>query len=432
MLILVAFLYVVVPIAQFILFLMDLPFFRLFDTINYFFAIVSYYWIFNHILITIKIPFMQKYFPYDKLVKFHVITGTSLIIAMAYHVLYKIFAGKMIDLLSWGLLILFVGLFTLAILWIEAPIFRRFRRKVLQKTKQTRIARYEILKVTHGYLFAGMGILSFIHILRADMLDSSYLFAAIYPLIHLIIVLSLFLFSKIRKLWLPRFSLISNESVQDTSILTFNPTASRPRLRSHLGISYSAGQFGYLSWRSPGLPKQEHPFSFLSAPADSGISLGIKGLGDYTDSISSIPPGSVARINGGFGNFVPDYHKGKVCLIGSGIGIVPLVSLIRDMLTNPPMYKVDAFLSVNNRDELLAESDLLAVAKAVPQLNLHLYVFQEDAVLYSGELLKSVLAIPQEYSYYICSSPNVRKILLGALTDMSVKKRQIYFEAFSY
>ena len=271
-----------------------------------------------------------------------------------------------------------------------------------------------------------MGVLSFIHILRADMLDSSYLFAARYPLIHLIIVLSLFLFSKIRKLWLPRFSLISNESVQDTSILTFKPTASSSR------ISYSAGQFGYISWRSPRLPKQGHPFSFLSAPADSSISLGIKGLGDYTDGISSIPPGSIARINGGFGNFVPDYHKGKVCLIGSGIGIVPLVSLIRDMLTNPPMYNVDVFLSVNNRDELLAESDLLAVAEAVPQLTLHVYVYQEDGVLYSGDLLKSILSNPQEYSYYICSSPNVRKILIGALSELSVKKKQIHFEAFTY
>jgi predicted ferric reductase len=333
MLIPIALLYVIIPVVQFVLFLMELPFFRIFDTINYFFAIVSYYWIFNHILITIKIPFMQRYFPYDKLVKFHVITGTSLIVAMVYHVLYKIFAGKMIDLLSWGMLILFAGLFTLAILWIEAPLFRHFRRKVLRRTKQNRIARYEILKMIHGYLFAVMGVLSFIHILRADMLASSYLFAAIYPIIHLIMVLGLFIFSKLRKLWLPHFSLLSNTLVQDTSILTFKPSVSR--------LSYSAGQFGYISWRSPGLPKQEHPFSFLSAPSDPSISLGIKGLGDYTDSISSIPPGSIARINGGFGNFIPDYHKGKVCLIGSGIGIVPIVSLVRDMITRPPLHKVE-------------------------------------------------------------------------------------------
>ena len=230
------------------------------------------------------------------------------------------------------------------------------------------------------------GVLTFIHILRADMLD--------------------------------------------TSILTFKPTVSRSQSRS--GISYSAGQFGYLSWRSPGLPKQEHPFSFLSSPTDKNISLGIKNLGDYTNSINSIPPESIARINGRFGNFIPDYDKGNVCLIGSGIGIVPIVSLIRDMRTNPPMNNVDAFLSVNNRDELLAESDLLATAEAVPLLTLHVYVYQEDGVLCSEELLTSILSSPQNYSYYICSSPNVRKILLGALSKLSVKKKQIFFEAFTY
>ncbi|MBL7006003.1 MAG: hypothetical protein ISR78_02850 [Spirochaetia bacterium] len=425
MIILVALLYVIIPVTQFLLFMIELPFFRTLDTINYFFSILSYYWILNHIIITVKIPFLQKYFPYDKMVKFHVITGTSIILAMGYHVIYKLFAGKFIDLLSWGLLILFLGLFILAVLWIEAPVFRTFRRKILKIFKQNRIAPYDILKAVHGYLFAAMGVLAFIHILRAEMLESSYLFAAYYPFIHLILTAVLLLYSRIRKLWLPKLNLIQNDLVQDTTILTFAvPETAR--------ISYSAGQFGYISWQSPGLPKQEHPFSFLSSPSDNNISLGIKNLGDYTNSIRSIKPGSVARINGGFGNFIPNYEKGKVCLIGSGIGIVPIVSLIRDMLINPPAHKVEAFLAVNTRDELLAEAELLIAAEAVPHLTMHIYVFQEDGVLYSAELLKMALSEPLSYSYYICSSANVRKIVVGALSDLSVTKKQIYFEAFSY
>ena len=425
--ILLGMLYVVVPAIQFTLFMLDLPFFRIFDSLNYLFSIISYYWIWNHLLITIKIPLLQRKFPYDRLIKFHVITGSMLVVSLGYHVLYKLLVGKLIDLLSWGLLVLFAGLFVLAILWIEAPVFRHIRRRVLKRLKRDHVFSYDLLKTIHGYLFLGLGILSYIHIDRAGMLDSSFTFAAIYPLIYLIVVVGLFGLSKIRKLLLPKLRLVSNEVIRDISVLTFEPVkaSSRP-------LRYTAGQFGYISWRSFGLAREEHPFSFLSAPSDTHISLGIKGLGDYTGTLATITPGSIARINGGFGNFVPDFTHERICLIGSGIGIVPIVSLIRDMRYHPPAQEVISLIAVSTRAELLAEHDLIEIERMTPGLTLHLYVYDEDKVLYSPEVLHLAIPEPESRSYYICSSENVRRIVLEALGELGVRPGQTYFEAFSY
>jgi len=418
-------LYGVIPGVQFTLFLLDMPFFGIFDAVNYFFSIFSYYFILNHILITLKLPFLQKRLPYDRMVKFHVVSGTLVIIGLYYHVLDKLLRGKSIDFLSWVILVLFTVLYALAVLWIEAPGVRRFRRMILIRLGRKNLAPYDGLKMLHGYAFLLLAFFSFLHIRKAGVLDSSYTFAAVYPLIHLALVLGLFFYSRLRRLWLPLFRLVENRQIHDVSILTFTPVGRK-------SVGYKAGQFGYLKWKGSDLSHEEHPFSFLSSPSDPQISLGIKVLGDFTQKTAQTQAGSIAWINGGFGNFIPDYAKGKVCLIGSGIGIVPMVSLIKDMARMRPEHGVLCFLAVNTREDLLVENEIKQVAKDFPSLDLRILIYTEDAILYSTEFFKEAIANPHEYNYYLCSSMPVRTIVLKALHELGVPRSQFHFEAFSY
>ena len=418
-------LYGVIPGLQFALFLLDMPFFGFFDVVNYFFSIFSYYFILNHILITLKLPFLQKWLPYDRMVKFHVVSGTLVIIGMYYHVLDKLLRGKQIDLLSWVMLALFTVLYAFAVLWIEAPGVRGFRRVILKRLGRKNLAPYDVLKMLHGYAFLLLAFFGFLHIRKAGVLESSYTFAAVYPFIHLVLVLGMFAYSRLRKLWLPRFRLVENKQIHDVSILTFTSTDRK-------SIRYKAGQFGYLKWDVPNLSHEEHPFSFLSNPSDPQVSLGIKVLGDFTKKTALVQAGSLARINGGFGNFIPDYTKGNVCLIGSGIGIVPIVSLIKDMAQSRPEHKVLCFLAVNTREDLLLEADIKLVAQTFPGLDLRILIYTEDAILYSTEYFRKSIANPQDYTYYLCSSMPVRTIVLKALHELGVPRTQFHFEAFSY
>ncbi len=425
MIILLVFLYGIIPGIQFTLFMMDLPFFGVLDSVNYFLSIFSYYFILNHILITIKLPFFQKRFPYDRMVKFHVVSGTLIITSIYWHVIYKLVIGKEIEFLSWAILALFSLLYLSAILWIEAPGVRHVRRKILNRIGRKHLARYDLLKSFHGYAFLFLGFLGFLHITEAGVTDSSYAFASIYPLIHLVLVGLLVLYSRLRKIWLPRLVLKENQQVHDVSILTFVPEGSK-------NIAYRAGQFGYIRWKTPGLPTEEHPFSFLSCPTDSEISLGVKVLGDFTETTAKVPAGSIARINGGFGNFIPDFSRGKTCLIGSGIGIVPILSLLRDMKNHQPENAVLCFLAVTTREDLLIGEEIGKIAAMIPNLEVRILVYQEDGVLYSTDFFKNSIDFPHDYSYYLCSSMPVRTIVLNALDELGVPRHHFHFEAFSY
>ncbi len=418
-------LYGVIPAVQFILFLMDLSFFGFFELLNYFFSIITYYLILNNILITLKIPVLQKWFPYDKMVKFHVTSGVLAITGLLYHVLYKLVTGYPIDALTWFLLVLSISLYVLAILWIEAPGVRNIRRRVLKRSGKTQIASYDKLKFLHGYAFLFLAFIAFLHVRSAGLMDGSYRIAAAYPLIHFVLVGVLFTYSHVRKLWLPHLEIIRNSRIHDVSVLTFSEKDSKR-------IAYRAGQFGYIRWKSPGLPKEEHPFSFLSCPSDPHISMAIKILGDFTRVTADVKPGTVARINGGFGNFIPDYAKGKVCLIGSGIGIVPIVSLLKDMRDHQPEHEVICFLSVNTREDLLAGGEIEELAKSISNLHVRTFIYTEDGLLYSTELFRDSLERPQEYDFYLCSSLPVRTIVLNALKELEVHPARFHFESFSY
>jgi len=359
------------------------------------------------------------------MVKFHVVSGTLIITGIYWHVLYKLVIGKQIGLLSWTILALFSLLYLSAILWIEAPGVRHFRRRILKKIGRKHVARYDLLKSFHGYTFLLLGFLGYLHIHDAGVTDSSYAFASIYPLVHLVLVGLMVLYSRLRKNWLPRLKLQDNRQIHDVSVLTFVPEGARR-------IAYRAGQFGYIRWKTPGLPAEEHPFSFLSCPTDPEVSLGIKVLGDFTEITANVQVGSIARINGGFGNFIPDFSRGKMCLIGSGIGIVPILSLLRDMQNHQPEHAVLCFLAVNTREDLLIGDEIGTISARIPNLEVRIIVYQEDHILYSTNFLKESIVMPKDYSYYLCSSMPVRAIVLNALNELGVPHHHFHFEAFSY
>lgn len=99
----------------------------------------------------------------------------------------------------------------------------------------------------------------------------------------------------------------------------------------HGGFSFEPGQFCWLTLRHSPFVMKEHPFSISSAPAAGGrLEVTIKELGDFTRTIGSVEPGEVAYVDGPYGAFSIDRHASPgYVLIGGGIGMAPLMSMLR-------------------------------------------------------------------------------------------------------
>ncbi|MFU8889920.1 MAG: ferric reductase-like transmembrane domain-containing protein [Trueperaceae bacterium] len=100
----------------------------------------------------------------------------------------------------------------------------------------------------------------------------------------------------------------------------------------HPGMRFLPGQYGYLRLASP-YSLDEHPFSFSSSSQDRGrLEFAIKELGDFTNRIGEVPPGTTAFVDGPHGSFSTDLTPAPgYVFIAGGIGIAPFMSLLRTL-----------------------------------------------------------------------------------------------------
>ncbi|HSP25964.1 MAG TPA: ferric reductase-like transmembrane domain-containing protein, partial [Saliniramus sp.] len=90
--------------------------------------------------------------------------------------------------------------------------------------------------------------------------------------------------------------------------LTFRRESSAP-------FDYMAGQFVWLVTAPRLFPLFDHPFSIASTPRDPELKLIIKEVGDYTNTIGTLQPGTVAGIDGPHGVFVETGQEADAILL---------------------------------------------------------------------------------------------------------------------
>ncbi|MBC7461859.1 MAG: ferric reductase-like transmembrane domain-containing protein, partial [Thermoleophilia bacterium] len=92
------------------------------------------------------------------------------------------------------------------------------------------------------------------------------------------------------------------------------------------------GQF--LQWRflRRGMWAQAHPYSISAMPTRSSMRVTVKRLGDHSDELFGLEPGTRVFIEGPYGTFT--HHRmrtNRVLLIGAGVGVTPIRALLEDL-----------------------------------------------------------------------------------------------------
>eukprot|EP00123_Amoebidium_parasiticum_P017474 comp23864_c2_seq2/m.41797 comp23864_c2_seq2/g.41797 ORF comp23864_c2_seq2/g.41797 comp23864_c2_seq2/m.41797 type:complete len:329 (-) comp23864_c2_seq2:413-1399(-) len=112
------------------------------------------------------------------------------------------------------------------------------------------------------------------------------------------------------------------------------------RWMSHL--NYRAGQYVFVYFPEVS-SLQWHPFSIATIPTDPLFSIYIRSQnkGQFTSLVSEkIHKGSKIRCEGGYGApSVPLHLMDSVVLVGGGVGVVPLVSILRELALPMSTFK---------------------------------------------------------------------------------------------
>ncbi|MFN2360047.1 MAG: ferric reductase-like transmembrane domain-containing protein, partial [Marinobacter sp.] len=203
----------------------------------------------------------------------------------------------------------------------------------------------------------------------------------------------------------------------------------------HRGFDYRAGQFVWLNVGHNPFSMKENPFSISSAPAAGpAISFMIKELGDFTRTIGQIKTGTAAYLDGPYGNLSVDGRaEPGVALIAGGVGLAPLLGILRQIRLSGDSRKVKLIYGNRVIDQIAYREELDA-EDAV-------YVLSEPPEAWHGEagfideaLIDRVFSEREfsEWVFVMCGPAIMMDIVEDHLIKRGTSSHRILSERFYY
>ncbi|HSM73041.1 MAG TPA: hypothetical protein VK852_00300, partial [Desulfobacterales bacterium] len=207
---------------------------------------------------------------------------------------------------------------------------------------------------------------------------------------------------------------------------------------------YLPGQFQFITFfRDRGLPVEEHHWTISSSPTQKGyVTSTIKSLGDFTATIKDTRPGDTAAVHAPFGRFSYALHPEEkdLVFIAGGIGITPLMSMLRHMRDTRDTRSVLLLYGNPDADRIVFRDELEQIdAGEHPRLKV-VHVLSDPGENWTGErgmidgerIAKYCGHDLSRKVFYVCGPPPLIEGVVSALQERGVSHRRIRVEIFSF
>ncbi len=131
---------------------------------------------------------------------------------------------------------------------------------------------------------------------------------------------------------------------------------------------------------------------------------------------------------------------GGVVLIGSGIGVTPVLSMLNTLVAQGSRREIWFFHGIRNRSEHVMKEHLEAIARENPNVHLHVCASKPDPDYELGrdyhhkgrasvELLKTLLP-SSNFDFYLCGPGPMMQDLTEGLKEWGVPDKNVHYETF--
>ncbi len=198
-------------------------------------------------------------------------------------------------------------------------------------------------------------------------------------------------------------------------------------------MHFEAGQFLYVSFDSDAVTREPHPFSISSPPEAPTLRLSIKRLGDWTGDVHRIRPGARARVWGPYGHFgrvLREEPNLPAVMIGGGIGITPMLSIIGSEAFAQRKEKSVVIYSTPREAKQVYANEILSRADQLPNLRAVMHLSDEAGYI-DLDYLRETLERPlRDYVWMLCGPVVMTDSIEAQLKSDGVRPKQILIEAF--
>jgi 3-phenylpropionate/trans-cinnamate dioxygenase ferredoxin reductase subunit len=207
----------------------------------------------------------------------------------------------------------------------------------------------------------------------------------------------------------------------------------------HSGLTFSPGQFAWLTLRASPFRAKEHPFSIASSAADNrSLEFTIKELGDFTRTIKDVKVGDVAYVDGPHGVFTCAHyrHASSLVFIAGGIGIAPIMSMLRTLADRRDSRPLRLIYGNRRWDGVVFREE---IERLESRLNLTvIHVLQEpptDWLGLTGVLSEDVVraALPASIKgviFFVCGPKPMSVSVQRTLHKLDVPLHRVHCELF--
>ena len=377
---------------------------------------------------TERLKIIEKQFGFDLILQFHKTVGFVIFILILSHPVLLFFSDPsqlwILNPVKMPLRTIFAFF---SLLSIFAIIFMSIFRK------QWRLS-YETWRVTHGF-FAVLALsFGLLHAIKVDryltlfwkgLLWDVFVVYVIFHLIHTRVIRPLL---SARKQW--EVVEVREEKGRAWTVIL--------QAIAHKGISFLPGQFAYLRMKRDFYWFNEHPFTISSSAKETTqISFTIKELGDFTNTVRTVEKGTKAYVDGPYGVF--SYTKfppsKTIWLIAGGIGITPMLSMLRTMKDEKDKREVHLFFAAKFEDNLTSFEEIEVLKQ---KLNLKtLYIVENSPKNHPdfrrGYITREILSEKLEEKApecFICGPPEFIRSVRRSLRELKVSYKKIHAELF--
>ncbi len=381
------------------------------------------------VLLLARIPSVEKATGFDRLTVWHRWNGHACLYLVLAHVVFSIWGYAELDRLTLtketstmitggiypGMITATIGTFLFVAVVVSSIVIVRRR------------LRYEAWYAVHLTVYAAIALAWFHQIPTGNELVVDRLAADYWRGLYLATLALLVTFRLLAPLVNAfRFRMRVAEVIEEgPGVVSLRITGRRlDRLHAR------AGQFFLWRFLTRDRWWASHPFSLSAAPDGRSLRITVKGLGDFSSRMGAIRPGTRVVAEGPFGVFTDTVRRRpKVALIGGGIGITPIRSLLEEMEGDlAVVYRV-----LGVEDAIFGEElrDLARQKGATVHVVAGDHATPEGRRLLSPAHLLELVPDIAEREVYVCGPPAMADATRRSVRAANVPSRFIHTERFA-